>query len=757
MGTFVSALDLIALFAALAALVILWSGWKRVLRFDLTLILAGVLTLTIFHDFSNVLEWSNITSVLDPFKDYLEVLLPMLWGFFFYTVLRGIAEETLRRSERRFRAIFDQTYQFIGLTTPDGTLIEANRTALDVFGIEESDVLNRPFWEAPWWAHSSEQQDRLRDAMARAAAGELVRFEAWHPAPDGSIRYVDCSIKPVRDEAGNVYLLIPEGRDITDRKRTEEALEARARQQAAVVELGHYALAGGDLDELMDETVKRLATTLEVEYSKVLELLPDGKALLLRAGVGWQNGLVGRGTVEAGQDSQAGYTLLSKQPVVCEDLSTESRFFGARLLLDHGVVSGMTTIIEDREGPWGILGVHTTQRRVFSKDDVNFLRVAANVLANAIDRKRAEEALRESEERFRNLFDGISDGVAVYEAVDNGADFVFLGYNPAGQKMDGASKEDAVGRRVTEVFSGVEKMGLLDVLRRVWKTGIPDDHPVSVYEDERVTFWRKNSVYKLPSGEIVVVYSDETARRRAEEERERLIAELESKNAELERFTYTVSHDLRSPLVTISGFLGVLKQDAMAGNAEAMEEDVTFISKAAGKMEQLLDELLDLSRIGRRDNPAEEIALADLAQEVVSMTLGKLGDRGIRVEISADLPIVFGDRLRLWEVLQNLVDNAASFMGDQPRPRIEIGSRRDREETVCYIRDNGMGIDPAYHEKVFGLFDRLDPKGEGTGVGLAIVKRIVEVHGGRIWVESEGLGQGATFCFTIPPKRGGES
>ena len=754
MGAFVSVLDLIAFLAALAALVILWSGWKSVLRFDLTLIFASVLTLIIFQSFSNFLEWSNITSVLDPFEDYLEVLLPMLWGFFFYTFLRGIAEETLRRSERRFRAIFDQTYQFIGLMTPDGTLIEANRTALDFFGIEESDVLNRPFWEAPWWAHSSEQQDRLRDAIARAAAGELARFEAWHPAPDGSIHYVDCSIKPVRDEAGNVYLLIPEGRDITDRKRAKEALEARARQQAAVVELGHYALAGGDLDEFMDETVKRLATTLEVEYSKILELLPDGKALLLRAGVGWQNGLVGRGTVEAGQDSQAGYTLQSKQPVVSEDLSTESRFFGARLLLDHGVVSGMTTIIEDREGPWGVLGAHTTQRRVFSKDDVNFLRAAANVLANAIDRKRAEEALRESEERFRNLFDGISDGVAVYEAVDDGADFVFLDYNPAGQKMDGASKEDAVGRRVTEVYPGVEELGLLDVLRRVWRTGIPEDHPVSEYEDEHVKFWRKNSVYKLPSGEIVAVYSDETARRQAEEERERLIGELESKNAELERFTYTVSHDLRSPLVTISGFLGVLKQDAMAGNAEAMEEDVTFISKAAGKMAQLLDELLDLSRIGRKDNPAEEIALADLAQEVVSMTFGKLGDRGIRVEISADLPVVFGDRLRLWEVLQNLVGNAAKFMGDQPDARIEIGSRRDGEETVCYVRDNGMGIDPAYHERVFGLFDRLDPGSEGTGVGLAVVKRVIEVHGGRIWVESEGQGQGATFCFTIPRERG---
>ncbi len=144
--------------------------------------------------------------------------------------------------------------------------------------------------------------------------------------------------------------------------------------------------------------------------------------------------------------------------------------------------------------------------------------------------------------------------------------------------------------------------------------------------------------------------------------------------------------------------------------------------------------------------------MAELAEEVVSMASGMLGERGIRVEMSPDLPVVFGDRLRLWEVLQNLVDNAAKFMGSQAHPQIEIGCRRDGDETICYVRDNGVGIDPTYHEKVFGLFDRLDTNIEGTGVGLAIVKRVVELHGGRIWVESEGPGQGSTFCFTIPER-----
>jgi two-component system sensor kinase FixL len=184
-----------------------------------------------------------------------------------------------------------------------------------------------------------------------------------------------------------------------------------------------------------------------------------------------------------------------------------------------------------------------------------------------------------------------------------------------------------------------------------------------------------------------------------------------------------------------------------------IQEDITIITLAAEKMELLLDNLLELSRIGRIVNQPEEVALRDLACEAVNLVRGRIAQREVQVEVSPDMPLVFGDRARLLEVLQNLIDNAIKFMGDQPAPRVEIGVRQrgeQAEETVCYVRDNGVGIDPCHHEKVFGLFDQLNPEVEGTGVGLALVKRIVEVHGGRIWVESEGQGQGCTFCFTVP-------
>jgi len=239
-------------------------------------------------------------------------------------------------------------------------------------------------------------------------------------------------------------------------------------------------------------------------------------------------------------------------------------------------------------------------------------------------------------------------------------------------------------------------------------------------------------------------------RKRIQLEREKLIVELETKNAELERFAYTVSHDLKSPLVTIRGFLGFMEKDARSGNWGRFTADMARIIEATDKMQRLLSELVELSRIGRTMNPQEEMSLGQLARETVTLMAGQLTDRGVAVDIAPDLPVIYGDRPRLLEVLQNLVDNAVKYMGDQPHPRIEIGARRAGAETVCYVRDNGLGIDPRYHQKIFGLFEKLDQKSEGTGVGLAIVKRIVEVHGGRIWAESGGPGSGATFYFVLP-------
>jgi signal transduction histidine kinase len=236
----------------------------------------------------------------------------------------------------------------------------------------------------------------------------------------------------------------------------------------------------------------------------------------------------------------------------------------------------------------------------------------------------------------------------------------------------------------------------------------------------------------------------------AEEERKRLIADLEAKNSEMESFAHTVSHDLKSPLITIQGFLSLLRKDLAKGDLERVEKDLTRISSATSKMYQLLEDLLALSRAGRLIGEPDEVNLYELVHETLELLTGRIEAASIQIDVSSDLPVVLGDRSRLQAVFQNLIENSAKFMGHQENPRIKIGVRTQPGETVIYIADNGIGIDQAQQKKVFGLFNKLDNKAAGTGIGLALVHRIIEVHRGRIWIESKGSGKGCTLCFTLP-------
>jgi signal transduction histidine kinase len=239
-------------------------------------------------------------------------------------------------------------------------------------------------------------------------------------------------------------------------------------------------------------------------------------------------------------------------------------------------------------------------------------------------------------------------------------------------------------------------------------------------------------------------------RKKAEEVKNVLLKELEQKNIELDRFTYTVSHDLKSPLITIQGFLGYLGQDLQKNDTEKVRADLQRISSATGKMERLISTLLELSRSGKSVDTPEQIPFTVLVQEAAGLLDVSLKNRGVTLTVPEDLPVVTGDRQRLLQVMTNLLENAVKFMGEQKEPRIEVGVRHEDARPVFFVRDNGIGIRNEDQPKIFGLFQRLNPDIPGTGIGLATVKRIVEAHGGKIWVESEGIGKGTTFRFTVP-------
>ncbi|MBN2116878.1 MAG: PAS domain S-box protein [Anaerolineales bacterium] len=364
-------------------------------------------------------------------------------------------------------------------------------------------------------------------------------------------------------------------------------------------------------------------------------------------------------------------------------------------------------------------------------------------------RKQAEEALRESEMRHRALVESQIDLVSRY-LPDTTLTFV----NDAYCKFFGKTRQELIGQSYMFMIAPEHREFVANDTKKLAEENGTITGEYINYRYDGKECWIQWVVKCITdeSGHVIelqAVGRDITPLKDAEAERERLITELESKNAELERFTYTVSHDLKAPLITIRGFLGFIEQDAQSGNLDRLKEDIQRIVTASDKMQRLLDELLELSRIGRLMNPPGSIVFEDLVQEVIKMMEARLRERNVEVKIQEDLPIVFGDSQRLLEVIQNLLDNAVKFMGEQTRPVIEIGTQGEENgRPILYVRDNGIGIAPEHHERIFGLFNKLDPGAEGTGVGLAIVKRIVEVHGGRIWLESEE-GKGATFYFTF--------
>ncbi len=240
-----------------------------------------------------------------------------------------------------------------------------------------------------------------------------------------------------------------------------------------------------------------------------------------------------------------------------------------------------------------------------------------------------------------------------------------------------------------------------------------------------------------------------TTAERAYDELGRANTQLEKANAEMEQFVYTVSHDLKSPLLTIQGFVGHLTHDASGGRYDRLPEYCGRVEGAANRMERLIDELLNLSRVGLVAEAHESIRLVEVIRRIIAMHDERIAELGITVVIPEFMPPIRGDEERIIQVLDNLITNAIKHGCDVEDSRIEIGAEEGDNAVRVFVKDSGRGIAKEHQGKIFGLFQRLQADNDGTGVGLAIVKRIVEVHGGRIWVESSP-GAGATFWVEFP-------
>ncbi len=368
------------------------------------------------------------------------------------------------------------------------------------------------------------------------------------------------------------------------------------------------------------------------------------------------------------------------------------------------------------------------------------------ILRDVTERERMQEELRKSNERYALTLHALNDGLWDWNVMNGDAFFspnyyALLGY------ADNEFLANYASWRILVHPEDLERVEEdLQMSVRSGK-GFTIDLRMKVKSGEWKWVSTRGKVIEWDgegkASRLLGTLSDITDRKQKE-----LI--INEKTAEIERFTYTASHDLRSPLVTIKAFLGFLKDDIKADDAEKVAQDIKYMSNAANKMGTMLDELLEISRVGRVVNDPVRVTFQELVHEVLITAAGRIIEKNSDVQ-TADVDVVLlGDRPRLAEIWQNLIENAVKYRGEQKAPCIEIGAELHDGETIFYVRDNGMGIDPRFKDKVFGLFDKLDAKSEGSGLGLALVKRIVELYQGIVWVESEGAGKGSCFKFTLP-------
>ena len=371
-----------------------------------------------------------------------------------------------------------------------------------------------------------------------------------------------------------------------------------------------------------------------------------------------------------------------------------------------------------------------------------------NLQHEIAQRIQAEDGLRASEVRFRRLFEAARDGILILDAETG----MIVDVNPFLIELLGFSQEVFLGKKIWELgfFKDIiaNQANFLELQQKEYLHY--ENLPLETSDGRRIEVEFVSYVYRVNHHKVIQCNIRDITERRIKEK------EIEEKNAELERFTYTVSHDLKSPLVTIKTFLGYLEQDMSDSNEAQIGKDIGYMRTAADKMGRLLDELLEMSRVGRVVNPSVNVTFNELVEDALNSVAGSISESGVEVRVDDAAISLHGDRQRLVEIWQNLIENSVKYLGDRKSPLIEVGVERDGEETLFFVRDNGIGIDPRYKEKIFGLFEKLDQKTEGSGLGLALVKRIVALYHGAIRVESE-LGKGACFRFTLPGAISGQT
>ena len=399
-----------------------------------------------------------------------------------------------------------------------------------------------------------------------------------------------------------------------------------------------------------------------------------------------------------------------------------------------------------------ITWVEGTAKELFNdkKERIGYLGTNVDITT----RKKTEETLKESEESFREMFRNMGYGVCRYSVIDGGEDFIFKNINTAGEKIAHVKRSDILGKSILDIRPKSKEYGLIDVFKKVWKTGKSEVYKESFYQDESLSGYYQNYVYKLSSGDIVAIFQDLTESKKAEEvllESERQQKEL---NATKDKLISIISHDLRSPFNSIIGLAELMTYSADHKDLEETESLAAMINTTAKSTLGLLDNLLTWARsqTGHMKVSPVSLNLKAIVTEVIDLLQPTASFKNISLKEDISMEdLVYVDEDMLKTILRNLISNAIKFT--DTNGKIDIHAIRKKNFIEIHVSDNGMGMDKDNQDKLFQIDQHSTNRGTaneiGSGLGLLICKEFVNLNGGQIWVESV-FGEGSVFKFTIP-------
>jgi PAS domain S-box-containing protein len=709
----------------------------------------------------------------------------------------GVGDSTATRAlrllemeSRRWQSVLDSARDAIISIDATGRITLFNRGAEDMFGYQAAEVLEQNVAILMPSPYRDQHDQFLRSYHATGEARAIGRIRYVEARrKNGETFPIELSVSEARLGDSVLYSAII--RDVSERASMERALHDRVRQQEAVAELG-LAVLTADLDMLLEKAVELVARTLDVEYCELLELLPDGTAFLLRAGVGWKEGLVGRAIIPAGTHSQAGYTLLAKEPVVVDDLRTETRFEGSQLLRDHGAVSGLTIVIDLPERPYGVLGGHTARCRSFSLDDTLFLRAVAHIVGEAIERRQHEQYTAMQYETTR-----ITTGRA--SVSDVGPELLRTICEPLGWEagelwlLDGQA---SLLRRHSEwhathlswnarstlasvatlargeglpglIWAGGRSEIILDIaavparvrpkLGMHLATGF--GFPLRNREDVIGAIVCFSSAFRAPGPALRGLFDalghqiGGFVRRKEMEDELRqaeALARQRERLADIGALTARIVHDVGNPLAGLS-----MIAQRIARRLERDEhQPLGTVRDAVGQLldtTKRLDVLIrDFKSFAREQHlELSTVAVPEFLEQVLAGWRPEAKHRGIVLTgaVAAPVTSITADVAKLRRVFDNLLKNALEAIERGPgEVRLSVDFAKN-ERVRFTVEDTGPGF--PQHLRPFGLFETT--KSDGTGLGLAIVKQIIQAHAGGIDL-AHVPGSGTVFHVEIPAR-----